>query len=122
MGELLRHAAEQATGVKPEFERRTGSADGCAELLRAAGFSRVSVSAVPISFEHEPAEARAALQAMLANPMCDGLAATLAADATGQLSERLRAAYEAAVVEAAAAGGGSLRTVGECYLAVGFAY
>ena len=108
--------AAAAVGVALDFERHSGSADACAELLTQAGFADARVLVLPIADAHTVADAKAALERSLANPLCAELARAAAADAA--LAARLRGAYDA-LVEGAAGADGRLHTDGRCFVAVG---
>lgn len=116
--EALATRAAAAVDVPLNFEQWTGSAEACAQLARDAGFSDVKVQTIPIVDKHSADDAKAALNGMLANPLCEPLASACRDDA--QLFDRLQAAYDPLVYSSVAADG-FLHTRGECYIVVGFA-
>lgn len=120
LGDLASQAAV-SVGVPLDFERWTGSADQCANLLRQAGFAGVAVSVLPIEDKHTVAEAKGALERMLGDqchPLCAPMADALRSDPA--LFPRLRAEYNR-LVDATTAADGCLHTSGQCFIAMGTA-
>ena len=112
--------AAASVGVPVDFERHTGSARACEELLQNAGFERVSIVALPIT--NNPADAVAlcdakkALPRLLTHPLYAQLAEASRADAS--LLPRLQAEFDRLVDESADEHG-RLRTNGQCFIAIG---